>query len=83
MLNDFAPLSPDTRGYTQMQYAMRDLAAYRRGESTLFTPLPEAALEAEREVLRREKEAQEQRTAPAGKPGKAAEDSLTAAARAP
>ena len=82
MLNDFAPLSPDTRGYTQMQYAMRDLAAYRRGESTLFTPLPEAALEAEREVLRREKEAQEQRTAPAGKPGKAAEDSLTAAARA-
>ena len=58
---------------------------YQRGESPLFTPLPEAALEGERRVLQREKETK--RTAPAAQhiipaapaaPG----DRLAAAARA-
>jgi len=56
MLSDFVPLSPDTPHYTQMQFAIRDVGMYQRGESPLFTPLPESALEEERQVLRREKE---------------------------
>lgn len=51
MLSDFAPLSPDTPHYRMMQLALRDVAAYQRGESPLFAPLPEEALEAERRIL--------------------------------
>ena len=57
MLSDFAPLSPDTPHYAEMQLALRDVGMYQRGESPLFTPLPEAVLEAERQKKQAEKEA--------------------------
>ncbi len=83
MLSDFAPLSPDTPHYTAMQYALRDLGAYQRGDSPLFTPLPESALEAERQERQAAQEARKamkaQRTPPAPKEP---EGKLAAAARA-
>ncbi|MCI9349252.1 MAG: DEAD/DEAH box helicase family protein [Oscillibacter sp.] len=57
MLNDFAPLTPDTPHYAAMQFAIRDMGMYQRGESPLFSPLPESALEAERRLKQVEKEA--------------------------
>ncbi|MDE6591253.1 MAG: hypothetical protein K2K53_13120, partial [Oscillospiraceae bacterium] len=81
MLDDFAPLSPDTPHYAAMRYALRDMGAYQRGESPYFSPLPEKALKAEREVNRAEREAKKaektQHTPPAEP-----EDRLAAAARA-
>ena len=57
MLSDFAPLSPDTPHYAEMQLALRDVGMYQRGESPLFTPLPEDVLEAERQKKQAEREA--------------------------
>ena len=83
MLGDFAPLSSDTPHYTAMQYALRDMGAYQRGESPYFSPLPEAALQAERQAKQAVKEAEKaekvQRTAP---PPIEPEGTLAAAARA-
>ena len=53
VLSDFAPLSPNVDGYEAMMFAMRDIGAYVRGDSPLFTPLPESVLQAEREVKAR------------------------------
>ena len=53
MLGDFAAISPDAEGYTGMMFAMRDMGAFVRGDSPMFSPLPESALQAEREVKER------------------------------
>ena len=53
MLSDFSAISPDADGYTGMMFAMRDMGAFVRGDSPLFSPLPESALQAEREVKER------------------------------
>ena len=87
MLSDFATVPPDTRGYDTMRVALRDISAFARGESPLFDPLPEKALQAERELeqARKEAEAKERRPARAEKPtdGKEpAAGTLAAAARA-
>ena len=87
MLSDFAAVPPDARGYDTMRVALRDISAYARGESPLFDPLPEKALQAERELeqARKEAEAKERRPARAEKPtdGKEpAAGTLAAAARA-
>ena len=58
MLGDFAPLPPDTPHYRLMQRVLRDVGMYQRGESPLFTPLPERVLDAERKARQAEKEAQ-------------------------
>lgn len=85
MLSDFAPLSPDTPHYTAMQLALRDVGMYQRGESPLFTPLPEAVLEAERQKKHVAKEAKRKASAPQHTPSEAppaSGDRLAAAARA-
>ena len=85
MLSDFAPLSPDTPHYTEMQYALRDMGMYQRGESPLFTPLPEAVLEAERQKKQAAKEAKRKAPAPQRTTSEAPPapgDRLAAAARA-
>ena len=85
MLSDFAPLSPDTPHYTEMQLALRDVGMYQRGESPLFTPLPEAVLEAERQKKQAAKEAKRKAPAPqrtTSEAPPASGDRLAAAARA-
>ena len=77
MLSDFAPLSPDTPHYDVMQRAIRDLAAYQRGEYSLFTPLSESELQAERA----QKQAAKEKKA-ASQPPKEPEGELAKAARA-
>ena len=82
MAKTFAPLLPeDVREYETMKKALEDMAAFVRGEYSLFQPLPANVLEAERDRTRRRKEAekeekrQEQQAAEryrdteAGKPG--------------
>ena len=85
MLSDFAPISPDSPHYTEMQLALRDVGMYQRGESPLFTPLPEAVLEAERQKKQAAKEAKRKASAPQHTPSEAppaSGDRLAAAARA-
>ena len=47
MLDTFSQTSPDARDYDVMKIAIRDMAAFQRGEFSLFTPLPEGTLGAE------------------------------------
>lgn len=87
MLSDFAAVPPDTRGYDTMRVALRDISAFAHGASPLFDPLPEKALQAERELeqVRKEAEAKERRPARAEKPTDGKEPTagtLAAAARA-
>lgn len=87
MLSDFAAVPPDTRGYHTMRVALRDISAFARGASPLFDPLPEKALQAERELEQARKDAGAQERK-AGKKEKAALEqepaagTLAAAARA-
>ena len=87
MLSDFAAVPPDTRGYHTMRVALRDISAFARGASPLFDPLPEKALQAERELEQARKDAGAQERK-AGKKEKAAPEqepaagTLAAAARA-
>lgn len=61
MAKTFAPLLPeDVRGYETMEKAMEDMAAFVRGEYSLFQPLPAGVLEAERKKVRRRKEAEKE-----------------------
>ena len=86
MLSDFAAVPPDTRGYHTMRVALRDISAFAHGASPLFDPLPEKALQAERELeqARKEAEAKERKPLRAGKPAaeQEAADTLAAAVRA-
>ena len=83
MLSDFATISPDAEGYTGMMFAMRDMGAFVRGDSPLFTPLPESALQAEREVKERNRKKGQpaQEAAVTDTPGEASGE-LAAVARA-
>ena len=82
MVKTFAPLLPeDVRGYETMKKALEDMGAFVRGEYSLFKPLPASVLEAERDRIRRRKEAEKEekrqerqaaeryRDTEAGKPG--------------
>ncbi|MCX4308410.1 MAG: hypothetical protein OSJ69_21815 [Acetatifactor sp.] len=61
MVKTFAPLLPeDVRGYETMKKALEDMAAFVRGEYSLFKPLPASVLEAERDGIRRRKEAEKE-----------------------
>ena len=85
MTEAFASVSSEDRAYSLMEPALRDLGAFLHGEYSLFTPLPEAALEAERQKEQQRKEdkretrkpAKENRSEPEPAPG-----TLAAAARA-
>ena len=85
MTESFASVSPEDRAYSLMEPALSDLGAFLHGEYSLFTPLPEAALESERQKEQQAKEekrearkpAKENRSEPEPAPG-----TLAAAARA-
>ena len=49
MVKALAMVSPDDRAYKLMEPSLRDMGAYLRGEYSLFTPLPEAVLQEERQ----------------------------------
>ena len=57
MANILAAVSPDSEAYQRMIPVLRDVEAFRRGEYSLFTPLSESALEAERQAKQAAKEA--------------------------
>ncbi|MCI9069014.1 MAG: hypothetical protein HFI65_10255, partial [Lachnospiraceae bacterium] len=57
MTNILAAVSPDSEAYRRMVPVLRDVEAFRRGEYSLFTPLPESALEAERQAKQAAREA--------------------------
>ncbi len=55
MVKIFALVSPEERNYNLMQRAIDNMAAYQRGEYSLFTPLPAETLEAQRQKKETEK----------------------------
>ena len=55
MVKIFALVSPEERNYNLMQRAIDNMAAYQRGEYSLFTPLPVETLEAQRQKKETEK----------------------------
>ena len=83
MTSDFAAISPDAEGYTGMMFAMRDMEAFVRGDSPMFSPLSESALQAEREAKKRnqEKDKPTQKAVVTDAPGDASGD-LASVARA-
>ena len=76
MVQTMAAVPPDYRHYDTMKRALDDMAAYQRGEYSLFTPLPEYALESERQ---KKQEAKQEAKQPRQK--KEPEGELAAAAR--
>ena len=79
MVKILAAVSPDDRNYAAMQKALENMTAYTDGRYSLFTPLPEEVLQAERQKKQAGKKAKG-----TAKDKKAAEpvDELEAAARA-
>lgn len=75
MVKALAAVSPDDRAYKLMEPALEKMGAYLRGEYSLFTPLPGAVLQEERQ----KKQEQKERTA---KPEKEPISGLAAAAKA-
>ena len=57
MFNIMAAVPPDSEAYLRMAPVLRDVEAFRRGEYSLFKPLSEAELEAERQAKQVAKEA--------------------------
>ena len=51
-----AMVSPDERAYSLMEPALQKMGAYLRGEYSLFTPLPDAVLQEERQKRQEQKE---------------------------
>lgn len=47
ILDTFTQISPEAHGYDLMKSVVRDMAAFQRGEYSLFTPLPEDAQQTE------------------------------------
>lgn len=76
MVQTMAAVPPDYQHYDSMKRALDDMAAYQRGEYSLFTPLPEYALESERQ---KKQEAKQEAKQPRQK--KEPEGELAAAAR--
>ncbi len=58
MFNILAAVPPDSEAYQRMAPVLRDVEAFRRGEYSLFKPLSEAELEAERQAKQAAKDAQ-------------------------
>lgn len=86
MLADSGSIGPDADGYEAVTFALRDMGAYVRGDSPLFTPLPEKALQAEREVIARcrqkNRAAEKDAAAATAEAPEAASGELAAVARA-
>ena len=85
MAKIFAAVPLDSRENQLMEPILTDMTAFRRGEYSLFTPLPEAVLEAERQKKQAEKEAKRNAPAPQRTTSEAppvSGDRLAAAARA-
>lgn len=61
MIQTMAAVPPDHRHYDTMKRALDDMAAYQRGEYSLFTPLPEYALESERQKKQETEQTQQQK----------------------
>ncbi len=82
MVESFAAVTPDeSRDYGIMQRAIEEMGAYQRGEYSLFTPLPEETLRAQRQEREAaKKDAKEKQDAP--KKEKEPVGELEAAARA-
>ena len=72
-------VSPDDRAYKLMEPSLRDMGAYLRGEYSLFTPLPEAVLQEERQKKQEQKQKEKKS---AGKHTEEPAGSLAAAAKA-
>lgn len=79
MRSDFSGVPADTQGYDTMQAALRDISAFARGESPLFSPLPENTLQTERKLEQARKEKTHEKPAAGQEP---ASGTLAAAARA-
>ena len=56
MVKALAMVSPDERAYSLMEPALQKMGAYLRGEYSLFTPLPDAVLQEERQKRQEQKE---------------------------
>ncbi|MDE7244107.1 MAG: hypothetical protein K2O18_09045, partial [Oscillospiraceae bacterium] len=84
MTKALAVLSPDSKEYQQMEPALQDMGAFQRGEYSLFTPLPEEVLRAERQAKRAAKENRKDNTSkrPDSKTPDVPGDRLAEAARA-
>jgi len=63
MVKALAMVSPDERAYKLMEPALRDMGAYLRGEYSLFTPLPEAVLQEERQKRQEQKQKEKENAA--------------------
>ena len=57
MFNILAAVPPDSEAYQRMAPVLRDVEAFRRGEYSMFKPLSEVELEAERQARQAQKEA--------------------------
>ena len=79
MVKALAMVSPDDRAYKLMEPSLRDMGAYLRGEYSLFTPLPEAVLQEERQKKQEQKQKEKES---AGKHTEEPAGSLAAAAKA-
>ncbi len=85
MFNIMNAVSLDSPVYQRMTPALRDMETFMRGEYSLYEPLPEAVLQAERQAKQTAKEARRAVPAPQRTPSEAPPDSgdrLAAAARA-
>ena len=58
MFNILAAVPPDSEAYQRMAPVLRDVEAFRRGEYSLFKPMSEDELEAERQAKQAAKDAQ-------------------------
>ena len=60
MLNTWMPLRPDFPHYDALRVPLRDMGFYVRGEYSLFKPLPEKVLQAERDLAEARKKAKQE-----------------------
>lgn len=79
MVKALAMVSPDERAYSLMEPALQKMGAYLRGEYSLFTPLPNAVLQEERQKRQEQKQKKKES---AGKHTEEPAGSLAAAAKA-
>ena len=85
MFTIMAAVSPDSPEYRRMIPALRDMETFTRGEYSLYEPLPEAVLQAERQKKQVAKEVKRKAPAPqrtTSEAPPASGDRLAAAARA-
>ena len=87
MFNIMAAVSPDSPVYQRMMPVLRDMEAFKQDEYSLYAPLPEDVLQAERQAKQAAKEAKRtastpKRTSLQPPPPDTPEGELTAAARA-